>query len=159
MTAVYDLTPGERSQSWVREHFTDLLMTYGPPFLLSVLTGGVKLEPEAAKAMKAAGLPVELVGTEDKDGNVTVTSGTLTASIAERLRALEIMAKLGPGYRLDRTTEDEVPRRGVVFLPADGSEWRPEWEELAPHEMPQLASGPPKGKSNGRKRAKGNGKT
>ncbi|MEE8241513.1 MAG: hypothetical protein V3R16_09620 [Nitrospirales bacterium] len=130
MTAsLHNLPSHERNQTWVREHFTDLLMTYGPPFLLSVLTGGVKLEPHAAKAMKEAGLPIQ--------------DNVLVATISERLRALEMIGKLGPGYRLDRTSEDDAPRRAVVFLPEDGAQWNPEWDKLAPHEMPRLASGPP----------------
>ena len=116
-------------------------MTYGPPFILSVITGGVKLTRLQAKAMKKAGLPVQ--------------DDMLMATISERLRAIELLAKLGPGFRLDRTVEDEVPRRGVVFLPAADAEWDDDWDELPPHEMPVIAA--PKAKGNGRRRAKGNG--
>lgn len=68
-----------------------------------IILGGVKLEEAAAIAMAKRGAVVQ--------GDV------LVASISERMKAIEMYGKFGPGIRTDHRIDDGPPRRSVVAMP------------------------------------------
>ena len=118
--------------AFVREFCTQKFMLF-TSVLDEIILGGLKLEPEAAKAVKERG--------------GIVVDGLATATISERLKAIEMYGKFGPGIRTDHRAEDGPPGRSVVLMPPwEGEE--AEFEDVTDKPKGALPSGnndrPPK---------------
>jgi len=85
-----------------------------------IILGGVELSEAAAKAMA--------------DRGATVQGNVLVASVTERLKAIEMYGKFGPGIRTDHRIDDGPPRRSVVLMPPWDSEKveEAEYEDVTP---------------------------
>lgn len=88
--------------AFVREFCTQKFMLF-TSILDEIIMGGLTLEPEAAEALKKRGQVMA--------GNVAV------ATTRERLQAIEMYGKFGPGIRTDHRSEDGPPRRSVIMMP------------------------------------------
>lgn len=68
----------------------------------AIVDGGLELSEKGAEAAIEAG--------------IDLTDMTIMATISERLKALELLGKVGIGFRSDHTTGDEAVEPGVVVF-------------------------------------------
>ncbi|MDH3291539.1 MAG: hypothetical protein OEO20_11410 [Gemmatimonadota bacterium] len=124
------LTVG-RTPNFIRklcaERFHDAL-----PLLDAIIWGGLDLTPEAAERL-GLGDPGEPGGPRER--------AQLVASIKERLSAMELLARVGVGFR----TESQADRRGdvgagVIALP-DWDDEVGEYEVIEPGDPAALPRG------------------
>ena len=114
--------------AFVREFCTQKFMLY-TSVLDEIIMGGLQLEPEAAEALK-------------KRGHV-IKGGLVVATTEQRLKAIEMYGKFGPGIRTDHRSEDGPPRRSVVLMPP--------WEDEDPVEAEDVTPRKALPRGNGRK--------
>ncbi len=88
--------------AFVRDFCTQRFMACAP-VLDAIIMGGIELDEPAAKAMEKRGHAVR--------------GQQLVASVTERLKAIEMYGKFGPGIRTDHRTDDGPPRRSVIEVP------------------------------------------
>jgi len=88
--------------AFVRDFCTQKFMAC-TTVLDAIIMGGLQLDAPAAEAMEKRGHAVR--GTQ------------LVASVSERLKAIEMYGKFGPGIRMDHHAEDGPPRRSVIEVP------------------------------------------
>ena len=116
--------------AFVREFCTQKFMLF-TSVLDEIIMGGLQLEPEAAKALKERGHKVS--------GDIAV------ASTADRLRAIEMYGKFGPGIRTDHRSEDGPARPSVIRMPP----WQDEEELEGAQVTPRKALPRGNGRKNG----------
>ncbi len=116
--------------AFVREFCTQKFMLF-TSVLDEIIMGGLQLSPEAAKALKERGHKIS-------GDDIAV------ASTADRLRAIEMYGKFGPGIRTDHRSEDGPARPSVILMPP----WDDE-EEAEAEDTPRKALPRGNGRKNG----------
>lgn len=95
----------------------------------AIVDGGLELSEKGIEAALEAG--------------IDVTDRLLMATISERLKALELLGKVGIGFRTDHTTGDEAVEPGVVvFGPWDAESGRVQPGSTKALPGPQIDSQP-----------------
>lgn len=112
--------------AFVREYCTQKFMLC-TEILDQIILGGLPVSEEAGKELEERGATV--VEVEGRKMQV--------ATVNERLKAIEMYGKFGPGVRVDARGEDGPPRRSVVGMPP----WEDEVEAIDVTEQGALPSG------------------
>lgn len=113
MTTVLQ-TNSSHTPNFVRSFCTQKFMA-STLLLDQVIMGGVPLDPEALKEMQERGQPV--------------SGDRLIATIEQRLKAIDMYGKYGPGVRTDHRLADGKPKASVVAMPPWDDEDPPEFVE------------------------------